>query len=81
MKAITTKYLGPTNHCGARIKASDGDGNSATLRFRSEWTDGQNHKQAAIALCNELGWTGTLHAGHINNGMVFVFEGTMAFNV
>lgn len=33
MKAITTKYHGPTDKRGARISATDGDGNRASVAY------------------------------------------------
>ena len=33
MKAIITKYIGPTDTRGSRIKASDEDGNSITIGY------------------------------------------------
>ena len=32
MKAIETRYIGPTDYKGARIKADDGDGNTTTTK-------------------------------------------------
>ena len=81
MKAITTKYYGPTNTRGSRIVATDSDGNKATVGYDHALNSEGNHKEAAIALCDKMSWSGTLHGGHTKAGMVFVFEGSIAFNV
>ena len=77
MKAITTKYLCPTNFKGSRIKAYDIDGNSVTVSYRhdlnSEQNHQQNHQQAASALLRKINQSGNLVGGSVKNGMVFVF--------
>ena len=56
-QAISTRYLGPTNHRGARIAASCEAG-----RLVLGWDDGldvfANHQKAALALAAKLGWKG-----------------------
>jgi len=58
MQAIETKYLGPANVRGSRVKATCEAG-SVTL----EWDDGLdadgNHDAAARALIVRLGWNDT----------------------
>lgn len=72
MKAIQTKYLGPTTHRGARIKASDLDGNSITVSY--DHGSRNPHRDAAIALCNKMDWRGPMAQGSLGNGHeVFVF--------
>lgn len=73
MKAILTKYLGPTNYRGARIKAYDSDGNSATIPFPYELNTEGRHRKAAEALLDKMGWEGNLAGGHTKEGMAFVF--------
>lgn len=63
MKAITTKYLGPTDCKGSRVKADDGDGNSITLPWRNRWDSEDNHAEAARSLCRKMGWKGKLQGG------------------
>lgn len=76
MKAISTKYYGPTNTRGSRIKASDSDNNNATVSYNYALNSEDNHIAAAMALCNKMGWSdSTLHGGHTKTGMVFVFDG------
>ncbi len=83
MKAIKTTYRGPTDANGSRITASDGDGNSITVGYRHDLRDGAEvHSVAALALCRKLGWDGTLIAGALRDGYVFVFiEGSDTYPV
>lgn len=75
MKAIQTKYLSPTNRRGARIVASDLDGNRCTISYPHEFSGERTHWEAAHALCRKMGWTGKLHGGTLGAGSyVFVFE-------
>jgi hypothetical protein len=53
MQAIVTKYIGPTNTKGSRIKATASSG-SVTVPFDYE---GNEHELAAKQLCDKLGWT------------------------
>lgn len=56
MQAITTRYLGPTNHRGSRIVAQ-----CAARRIIVDWDHAlnaeDNHKEAARRLIAQLGWT------------------------
>ena len=72
-KAIVTKYLGPTNYRGSRIKASDMDGNSITIGYPHELSGIAVHEKAARALMDKMGWTGKIAGGGLKNGYVFVF--------
>lgn len=73
MKAITTKYLGPTDRRGSRIsKASDGN-NSVTIGYPHELSGEAVHRAAAEALKTKMGWSGDLIAGAVKGGYVFVF--------
>ena len=53
MQAIITKYLGPTNHRGSRIKATAWAG-SVTVSYDYSVDSGGNHKAAAQAVCDKL---------------------------
>ena len=75
MKAIKTKYKGPTNTRGSRIIASDEDGNKVTISYPYELSGEAVHRKAADALCAKMGWTGNLVSGSLKNGYVFVFTG------
>jgi len=70
-QTITTKYLGPTETKGARIKAVTFGGTSVTVPFDY---NGDPHNIAMIALRDKLGWN--LHkcvSGSTKTGCVFVF--------
>lgn len=76
MKAITTRYLGPTDTKGSRIKADDGAGNTYTMPYPYEFGPGIDaFAPAAIALCLKMGWKyGELIGGGTKDGYVFVFS-------
>ena len=77
MQAIITKYLCPTNHRGARIKASCQAG-SITVPF--EYC-ADPHKFACDALRAKLGWGVDTHGEMVSGGLpdgrgdCFVFVG------
>jgi hypothetical protein len=73
MKAIRTKYHGPTATKGARITATEPDGAKATIRYPSELNSDQAHALAAQTLCRKMGWTGTLVSGALSDSYVHVF--------
>lgn len=74
MKAITTRYLGPTNFRGSRIKATAEGGNSITIPYPYELSGQDVHQKAAIALCKKLGWGTELLGGGTETGYAFVFK-------
>ena len=77
MKAITVKYLGPTNHKGSRLKAYDLDGHSITISYDYGLSDYDLYAKAAFALVNKMEWTTKgLIGGGTRDGMVFVFAET-----
>ena len=49
MRAIVTRFLGPTDHRGSRIKADDGD-QSVTRSYDHTLNSIDNHEAAALAL-------------------------------
>jgi hypothetical protein len=73
MKAIFTKYHGPTDYKGSRISASDQDGNRVTISYPYELSGEDVHRKAAEALCAKMNWTGTLIGGSYGKGYVFTF--------
>lgn len=78
MKAIRTKYKGPTNTRGSRIIASDEDGNRTTISYPYELSGEAVHLKAAVALCDKMGWSkgwknANLVGGSVKNGYIFVF--------
>lgn len=76
MKAIITKYHGPTNTRGSRIRASDLDGNRVTVSFDHALNGDGNHDAAAVALCRKMGWSHhNLMRGGLGGGdVVYTFE-------
>jgi hypothetical protein len=72
MKAIKTKYIGPTNYLGSRCKASDGDRNSITLSWDDSLNSDEMHEKAAYALCNKMKRKCKLAGGGFKDCMVWV---------
>ena len=56
MQTITTKYIGPTNFRGSRVKATTESGISITLGWNDALNSEENHVGAAIALMRKLKW-------------------------
>ncbi len=56
-QAITTKYLGPTDYRGARVKAQAQAG-AVTVNWDHALNPEANHRAAAMALASKYGWTG-----------------------
>jgi hypothetical protein len=75
MKAITTKYIGPTNYKGARIKATAEGGLQVTVPYDYAGSTESRHHEAAVALCNKMKWSGCerLIGGGTEKGYVWVF--------
>ena len=78
MQTISTKYLGPTNAHGSRIKArqSGSYGHkpvSVTISWDYSLSTEQNHTNAAKAVAQKLGWSGDWVGGdNGSSGLVFV---------
>lgn len=73
MKAISTKYHGPTNTRGSRITATDEDGNRVSISYPYDLSGEAVHRKAAETLKAKMGWKGKLVGGSLKNGYVFVF--------
>jgi hypothetical protein len=73
MKAIFTKYHGPTNCKGERISASDQDGNKVFIPYPNQFCGEAAYAEAAKALCAKMGWSGSMAAGGLKDGYVFVW--------
>lgn len=71
-QAIVTKYIGPTNHRGARIKATAFAG-SITVPYAYELGIPAAHEAAARALADKFGWVGDMVGGSTLDGYCFVF--------
>jgi hypothetical protein len=79
VKAITTKYIGPSNTKGSRIAASDGDGNRVVVGYDHSMNSERNHARAAAELCRKKRWNGRLHGGSLleqgkSGRMVWVWD-------
>jgi hypothetical protein len=66
MQAIVTKFLGPTNTRGARIKATCQAG-SVTVPYGYANVD-EEHKKAVVALLFKLDWAGSWVGGGTPDG-------------
>jgi len=82
MQAILTRYLGPTNSRGARIKATCAAG-SITISYPHDLSGQAVHRKAAEALVSKLDWThsnyGTLLGGQLDSGdYAFVFNSKLS---
>ncbi len=73
MKAIETKYHGPTDTRGSRFSACDSDGNRVSVSYDYALNSEDNHRAAAEALKAKMGWDGELIGGSTKRGMVWVF--------
>jgi hypothetical protein len=69
--AITTKYFGPTNSRGSRVKAKC-DAGSVTVAWNYSLGIPGNHRAAAKALADKMGRTGAWVGGSIGEGYAFV---------
>lgn len=82
MQAIQTRYFGPTNSRGSRIKAWAAAG-SITIPYPYELSGQACHRAAAEALVKKLGWDdpyrGGLLGGCLPNGdHSFVFNSDLS---
>jgi len=82
MQTIITKYLGPTNHRGSRIKARQsasyaGTPKSITIGWDYSLSTEHNHKAAAIAFAAKMGWHGEWVGGS-GGGESYVFVNASA---
>lgn len=76
MQAIVTKFLGPTNHRGSRVKATaDALPHGVTVGWDYGAGNGTgrsdvdaNHDRAAVELIKRMGWFGTWMRGHLPSG-------------
>ena len=81
MQAITTKFIGPTNSLGPRIKATSGGGHTLTVPVDDTVIVRLSHAKAALQLARKLGWEGTLIEGSTKEGMVFVYGHGASYHV
>lgn len=82
MQAIATKYIGPTDYKGSRVKATCEAG-SITLHWDDAADSLVNHDRAAVALADKLGWSRDLYGEMVRgeaptsspHAYVYVFTG------
>ncbi len=74
METIHTKYYGPTNYNGARIKAQT-SGGEIKIWFSYDYSLNvhDNHCAAAKQLKEKMDWQGEMVGGDTKDGLVFVF--------
>ena len=77
MNAAATKYIGPTNTHGARIKARCAAG-SITVGFDYALNEDERHLGAANALVKKLGWTADFY-GKLVSGVIHTGEHVHVF--
>lgn len=72
-QAIVTKYIGPSNTRGSRIKATAWAG-SVTVPYKSNLSSEKNHAEAARSLAAKYGWHGKFVGGGMpgTDGFSFV---------
>ena len=80
MKAITTKYHGPTDRRGSRFIADDGDGHRVTVSYDHALNSEQNHARACQALKDKMKWEGDMVGGGTKDGMVWAFLESCTFS-
>ena len=71
-QGIETKYFGPSNTKGSRIKASAWAG-SVTIGYDYALDAEDNHANAAMALAKKLGWGGDYVQGGNAKGNGYLF--------
>jgi hypothetical protein len=74
VQAIVTKYIGPSNVRGSRVKATASAG-SVILTWNDALNSEDNHAAAARKLAEKYQWSGNWHCGGMpsnHGGYVFV---------
>lgn len=79
---FTTKYIGPTNTRGSRVKATSAGGASVTLPWDCALNPWDNHLAAARALAVKLDMPGDYIGASLDGGgYVFIRSREPAFTV
>lgn len=71
-QAVVTKYLGPTNGRGSRVKARAQAG-SITVDWNHALNPADNHALAARTLATKWGWAGVWQGGALPGGDGYAF--------
>lgn len=77
MIAIQTKYVGPTNTRGSKIKAFTSNGHSVSVSYHHELSHELCHFEAVKALVKkyDLNWNiNNMRYGGTKDGYVFCFD-------
>ena len=77
-QAIETKYLGPTNHRGARVVARCAAGRKV-IPWKHELNPAENHALAACALAKVLGWNMPTHLAGTREGYVAIYSDGLSY--
>lgn len=75
MQAISTKFYGPTNYRGSRIRAK-ADAGTVWVDWKYELGVEENHDRAAWAFARKFGWDEKdypVYRGSTQEGYVYVF--------
>lgn len=82
-QSIQTRYMGPTNYRGSRVKARSSSGLSLTVSWNDALDTDANHATAAQALARKLKWDGRWIAGGgpDGKGNVYVLDDSDGFMV
>lgn len=84
LRAISTKFLNPTNKLGSRVKAiaRKRDGDMPEISFTDHWDHGgsieENHCRVAKLLAAKMKWPGLYIGGGTDEGFCFVNAGNDA---
>lgn len=70
-QAIVTRFIGPTNHRGARVIAK-AEAGRVTVSWDHAIGVEANHAAAAKALADKWGWSGKWYGGSVGTGYAFV---------
>jgi hypothetical protein len=71
-QAITTKYIGPSNVRGSRIKAYAAAG-TVTIAYDDSLSIEKAHAKAAKALAEKFGWSGFYYQGGLPDDRGYCF--------
>ena len=71
-QAIQTRYIGPSNTRGSRVKAT-AEAGSVTLSWDNALNATDNHRIAAETLANKYGWPKNMIGGALPNSSDYVW--------
>jgi hypothetical protein len=78
MRAIRTKYLGPTNNRGSRVKVIDEGYSDRPRTIAVPWdyalNPDENHAAAARVALRRWDWSGRWVGGGLRDGMCFACD-------